>query len=219
MLSLILKQKSSLLLGFLFIINFTPLHAQQEIIINKDNTRPETNRQLNPAHISSFITTKHNGYNEIQWSAMERDVSHKFFVEYSFDGIDFMSAGQVISNTGTYNHKHYITDTRPLLYRIRIDAPGAKPDYSNAIFLDGVGIPPVQVYTNVVKGDIVNARAQFPVERVTIVSGDGQQVFAKDVNGSRDFIPIAIPALKEGLYFITFYGNNWKSTSQFFYQS
>lgn len=214
---LILQKKSGLFLitGFLLLINFTSLHAQQDIIINKDNTRPETKRQLNSAYVSSLVTIKHNGYNEIQWSALERDASNKFFIEYSFDGINFLSAGQVISNTGIYNQKHYTTDTRPLLYRIRIESPAAKPRYSATSLLDGIGIPPVQLNTNIVKGNIVNARAQFPVERVTIVSGEGMQLFAKDINGSADFIPIAIPSLHRGIYFITFYGNNWKTTSRF----
>lgn len=215
----ILKEASFLFLaGFLF-IHSTPLYAQQYIIINKDNTRPETGRQVISTFVTSLETTRHNGYNEIQWLALEKDASHTFFIEYSFDGTNFLSAGQVLSNTGIYTHKHYIRDTRPLLYRVRIDAPTGKSTYSNPIFIDGIGIAPVQIYTTTIQGNIVNANAQFPIEKVTIVSVNGMQVFTKDINGSGDFIPIAIPSLGRGFYFITFYGNGWKSTSRFFYQS
>ena len=207
-----------LLAGFLFILS-SPSYAQQHIIVNKDNTRPETGMKTISAFVTSLETTRHNGYNEIQWSALERNASHTFFVEYSFDGVNFLSAGQVLSNTGIYTYKHYIRDTRPLLYRIRMEAPTGQLNYSKTIFIDGIGIAPVQIYTTTIQGNIVNANAQFPVEKLTIISADGVQVFAKDINGSRDFIPIAIPSLNRGIYFITFYGNGWKSTSRFFYQS
>ena len=221
MCNLILAKKSGLFLmtGFLFIISFTSLYAQQDIIINKDNTRPETMRQLNSTYVSSLMIARHNGYNEIRWSTPGETTAPKLFIEYSFDGINFLSAGQVLSTDGNYNYKHYIMDTRPLLYRIRIGTIGENLSYSKPVLLDGIDIPPVQIYTTIVKGNTVNARAQFPVEKVTIVSGDGLQVFTKDINGSRDFIPIVIPSLNRGLYFITFYGNDWKSTSRFFYHS
>lgn len=218
-LPLIKKAGFFLFTGLLFFMFSTRLDAQQHIIINKDNTRPETGMKTISAFVTSLETTRHNGYNEIQWFALERDASHKFFIEYSFDGANFLSAGQVLSNTGAYTHKHYIRDTRPLLYRVRIEAPAGKSTYSNPIFIDGIGIAPVQIYTTVIQGNMVNANAQFPVEKVTIVSVNGMQVFTKDINGSKDFIPIAIPSLGRGFYFITFYGNGWKSTSQFFYQS
>jgi hypothetical protein len=81
--------------------------------------------------------------------------------------------------------------------------------------LDGVEVSPVKIYPTIVTGSELNATSGFPVERVAIVSNDGQQVFAKDLNGVRDFIPLALPTLNKGLYFITFYGNGWKTTSRF----
>ena len=72
----------------------------------------------------------------------------------------------------------------------------------------------MQIHKNIISGNIVNATAQFPVERVTITSAEGFQQFAKDINGLKDFIPIAIPSLNRGVYFITFYGNGWKTTER-----
>lgn len=213
-------QKSRLFLvaGFLY-VGLSSLNAQQHVIINKDNTRPETMRQVNAAHVNALTTTKHNGYNELQWSVLEKDAGNQFFIEYSFDGINFQSAGPALSNNGSYNHRHYTMDTRPVIYRVRIETAGLKPNYSNAVLLDGSEISPVDLYSTTIKGNTVNARAQFPVERVTIISRDGLHVFTKDVGGVTDFISLAIPTMKEGLYFITFYGKNWKTTKQVFYQS
>jgi len=204
-----------LITGFLFIIFSRPLNAQQHIIVNKDNTRPETSRQFNLYNLASFTAIQQNGYNEIQWQAPPNDAGNKFIIEYSFDGINFLAGEQVLSNNGIYKYQHYIRDTRPLLYRVRIDGIAGSLSHSGAILPRGINISPVQIQQNIVSGNTVNVTAQFPVERVTVVSGEGIQLFAKDVNGLKDFIPIAIPSLSRGIYFMTFYGNGWKSTSRF----
>lgn len=190
--------------------------AQQHIIANKDNTRPETNRQFNsPARMSALVATKYNGYNEIQWSAIGEQSNRKFIVEYSYDGINFQSAGQVLSANGLYNMKHHTLDTRSVLYRIRIEEFAGRLYYSDGVLLGGDEMAPVKIYPTTVTGSVLNANAGFPVERVIIVSLEGMQMFAKDLNGVRDFIPITIPSLNRGTYLITFYGNGWKSTSKF----
>ena len=191
-------------------------YAQQWVIADKNNTRPEVNRQLSyPAMVSAVGIKKFNGYNEINWTALSEQGTRKFIVEYSFDGIDFLSAGEVLSSNGLYNLKHYTSDTRPLLYRIRIEELSGKFSYSSIILLDGIDIPVVKVYPTVVTGNELRADAAFPVERIAIVSTEGRQLFVKDLNGARDFIPLTIPSLNKGIYFITFYGNGWKSTSKF----
>jgi hypothetical protein len=209
-------RKWSLLIATLFFvaINAKSLSAQQNIINNKDNTRPETNRQYNSFNITDFKVIQQNGYNEVQWMAPANDDGHRFIVEYSYDGVNFISGQRVLSNSGMYNFKHYIKDTRPLLYRVRTETVTGSLTYSGAILPQGIPVEPVQIQKNVVSGNVVNVNAQFPVERVTITSSEGFQQFAKDINGQRDFIPIAIPSLNRGVYFITFYGNGWKSTSR-----
>jgi len=205
-------------IAVLFIINFCSFlsYGQQYIIANKDNTRPEVTRNSSsPVAITSFTAAAFNGYNEIQWSALSEQNSRKFIVEYSSDGINFQSAGHVISANGIYNLKHYTFDTRPLLYRIRIEELNSKFYYSDNIMLGGIDIEPVKIYPTIVTGSIINANAGFPIERITVTSTDGRQMFAKDMNGVKDFIPVAIPSLNKGMYLMTFYGNNWKSTTKF----
>jgi hypothetical protein len=192
-------------------------YAQQNIIANKDNTRPETKRQFDPppARVFTFAATRFNGYNEIQWNAAREQDTRRFIVEYSYDSYNFQTAGQVIAVNGVYDLKHYTSDNRPALYRIRIEDLNGKYYYSDNIFLNGRDILPVTIYPTVVTGNIVNANAFFPVERITIVSVDGQELFAKDMNGKDEFMKINIPSLSKGWYMITFYGNGWKSTSKF----
>jgi len=211
------KATFPLLAGFFIsTLYIQPSFAQQYIIANKDNTRPETSRQnSSPAIITSFKAEKFNGYNEISWTALSEQGTRKFIVEYSADAVNFQSAGQVLSTDGKYIFKHYTQDTRPLIYRVKIEELTGKFSYSPEIVLDGKEIPPVSIYPTIVTGSVINANAELPVQRLTITSVDGQQQFAKDLNGVSNFIPIVIPALGKGIYFITFYGNGWKSSSRF----
>ncbi|MDP9230311.1 MAG: T9SS type A sorting domain-containing protein [Bacteroidota bacterium] len=195
------------------------LYGQLNITAKKDYTRPEVTRQFSPpARIFSFTASKFNGYNEIQWSAISEQNTRKFIAEYSFDGINFQSAGQVFYANGVYNLKHYTFDTRPLLYRVRIEELSGRFYYSDNILLDGIDVQPVKIYPTIVTGSVVNVNAGLPVERITITSADGRQLFAKDLNGIEDFIPVIIPSLNKGMYWMTFYGYSWKSTTEFIVQ-
>lgn len=189
--------------------------AQQHIINQKDNTRPGISRQYNNFNLASFNVIQYNGYNEVQWQVPENAGVNRYTVEYSFDGIRFLPGEQVLANNGLYNYRHYIQDTRPLLYRIRSEDINGTLSYSGAILPKGVSLTPVQIHQNVVKGNVINITSQFPLERMIIVSNTGLQLFAKDINGQRDFIPIAIPSLDRGVYFVTFIGDGWKTTSRF----
>jgi hypothetical protein len=203
------------LFSALVIIN--PALSQQNIIANKDNTRPEITRQYNssPARISAFAAIKLNGYNDIQWNAVSEQNTRKFIVEYSYDGINFQSAGEVLAGNGLYELKHYTQDTRPLLYRVRIEELNGRFHYSDLALLDGIALLPVEIYPTVVTGNVMNVNAVFPVERINVISAEGQQMFAKDLNGEKDFFRVNIPSLNKGMYLITFYGNGWKTTSKF----
>lgn len=201
--------------GFILAIHTDHLHGQQHIINKKDVTRPETSRQFNSFNLTSFTAVQQNGYNEIQWPASAKEADKKVVIEYSFDGISFLSGPEVLSTDGMFTYKHQLQDTKPILYRLRTEDVTGTISYSGAFLPKGMKISPVQIQNNIIKGNVINATAQFPVERVTVVSGDGIQLFTKDINGLRDFIPVAIPSLKQGIYFITFYGNGWNSTSRF----
>ncbi len=193
-----------------------PACAQQNIIANKDNTRPGVTAQATtPARITSFNATHFNGYNEIQWTAVSEQDTRRFIIEYSANGIDFQTASEMLPFDGSYSLKHQTYKIEPLLYRIRIEKTDGKFYNSVMILLDGADVQPVYIYPTIVKGSTINARAGFPVERTSIVSLDGRQLFAQDIGGQSGYLNIPIPSLQEGIYWMTFYGNGWKTTSKF----
>jgi hypothetical protein len=195
--------------------------GQQHIIANKDNTRPEISIQTaKPSFITGFAALRGSGYNEIVWTAMREDETRRYIVEYSLNGIDFQTAGEVLTHIGSYSYKHHMLDEdmfrdKPVLYRIKMEQMNNQSFYSGAVFLDGEANSPVRIFPTLVQNNTVNVNTAWAVEKIVVVSGSGQQVYAKDVNGQMDYIPVVLPNLNRGTYFMTFYGNGWKSTSKF----
>jgi hypothetical protein len=205
--------------GLLILISclcFSYASGQQYVIANKDNTHPEiTDQTVSPAFISSFSVLKGNGYNEISWLARREDDTRKYIVEYSLNGTDYEAAGEMLAGNGSYTFKHVILDPRPMIYRVKMEQANNKSFYAGGIISDGVSISPVQMYPTIIHGNTININAFLPVEKIIISSGTGARVYAKDINGQRDLIPIVIPSFGKGIYWITFYGKGWKTTEKF----
>jgi hypothetical protein len=194
--------------------------AQQNIISQKDNTRPEATAYTHqPSFVTNFTATKWNGYNEVRWSAAYQGDTRRYIIEYSVDGVNFQSAGEMLADKPDYVLQHRILDDRPMLYRIRSEQLNEKSFYSSSIVLEGVPVSPVIIYPTVITSNTVNVNASWPVERIIVTSSNGAQVMAKDINGQRDFMAISVPAaLSRGMYYMTFQGKGWKTTEKFVVQ-
>ncbi len=205
--------------GIITTVVFNPAMGQQNIIMNKDNTRPEVTRQFNEqamdqARVSNLQIVKNNGYNELNWTALMDKDSRGFIAEYSIDGTSYLTAGTAVYADGAYIVKHYTNERRPVMYRIRSERLDGTYNYSPVTIFDGVDQPPVRLQSTVVRGNVVNVIADRPVQRINVFSRDGIQVYARDVNGQQDYISTVLPTLNKGMYFINFYGDGWKNTQK-----
>lgn len=210
--------KSGILAIAVFILASISAHSQQDLIADKNNTRPEVTRQLNTVSIPFFTATHWNGYNEIEWSARGDQDTRQFIVEYSTDGIYFQSVGQMMANStlaGRYNYKHPTFDLRPMLYRIRIEALDGKYSYSQTIILGGEQGSPVKIYPTIITGNTVNVIAGFPLERVRVISESGRQVYTQEMAGKFESINVVLPQLAKGVYWMSFTGRGWQATEKF----
>lgn len=190
--------------------------GQQNIIDKKDDTRPEiAAQQYNSAKIYKLSAVQMHGYNEILWSAVAEDDTRRFIVEYSADGINYRSAGELVPFSGDYFLKHYTLDARTFLYRIRMEKKDGRFFTSVNFLLGGVDIVPVKIFPTIVEGNTLNLRMAFPVHRMNVIGFDGKQVLAKDLGGIAGTTQVAIPVLSKGQYLVTFYGNGWRSTEKF----
>jgi len=206
----------SVMAGLILALYSGHLNGQQHIVNRKDVTRGETSRQYNSFNLPSLTGLEQNIFNEAQRPPSIDQAEKKIMIEYSFDGVNFLPGPQILSSEAIMTYRHALQDTKPILYRLRTEEGTGAVNYSGAFLPKGFTISPVQIQNNIVRGHLLNVTAQFPVEKVLVVSGDGVQLFSRDINGLRDFIPLAIPpSLKRGIYFITFYGNGWNRTSRF----
>ena len=210
----LVKATFPIIAGFSTFIN--PAFSQQNIIAGKDDTHPElAAQQYSSAKIYKLSAVQMPGYNEIQWSAVAEEDTRRFIVEYTVDGINYQSAGELTPFAGNYSLKHYTLDTRTFLYRVRMEKKDGRFFNSMNFLLGGVDIAPVKIYPTIVEGNTLNLRMAFPVHRMSIISPDGKQVMAKDLGGIVGTTQIAIPVLSKGQYLVTFYGNGWQSTEKF----
>ena len=205
---------TALIAGFSTLMNVA--RGQQHIIDKKDDTHPEISAQQSlPAKIYQFSATKLNGYNEIKWQAAAEDDTKKFIVEYSSDGINYQSAGEVTPISGIYTLKHQTLDARTFLYRIKMEKKDGRFFNTGSFLLGGIDARPVMLYPTIIENYSVNLQMYLPVHRVNITSFDGKQVMQKDLGGATGFNQLTVPALSKGTYLITFYGNGWQSTEKF----
>jgi len=208
--------KAALMLVFACVLQGFSIYSQQNIIVNKDNTRPETTRQLTMASkVRSLTVNRFNGYNEVQWGAIGEQDTRRYIAEYTTDGRDYQSAGELAPINGFYGLKHYTFETGPMIYRIRIEKKDGSFYYSEATLLDGIAKTFTSIYPTTVRGNVINVIAGVPAERATIVGMEGQNIFSKELGGLTGSFTMAIPGLKKGIYWITFYGRGWNNTIPF----
>ena len=206
----------AVLLMVLFFTTCTPALAQQHVIANKNVTRPEIQQNLaRPALINILYAENRNGYNEIHWNSRQDQDVKAFIIEFSTDGLNFESAGQVPIHSGLeYTYQHYIQDTRPMLYRINMQLTNMRNVHTDAFLLEGIPVSPVRFYPTIISGNSVNIESQFPLERVSIVSTNGSQVYSKELNGQSGYIPVVTPTLSRGMYIIHFIGRGWQTSEK-----
>ena len=208
--------KAALMLVFACVLQGFSIYSQQNIIVNKDNTRPETTRQLTmAAKVRSLTVNRFNGYNEVQWGAIGEQDTRRYIAEYTTDGRDYQSVGELAPINGFYGLKHYTFETGPMIYRIRIEKKDGSFYYSEATLLDGIAKTFTSIYPTTVRGNVINVIAGVPAERATIVGMEGQNIFSKELGGLTGSFTMAIPGLKKGIYWITFYGRGWNNTIPF----
>lgn len=200
------------------LVMITAADAQQNVISQKDNTRPGQAIPVVSGEMASLTVIRKGDANEISWTAMNEDNVRQYVVEYSYNGIDYQAAGNPVAVGAPYLVKHTLRDALAMLYRLKIEKLDGQFIYTRSVSSDGVVKAPVRIYPTIISGDMVNVFAAEPVQRLVITSGSGEQAFVKDINGQRDYIPVAIPSLAKGMYWVTFYGKGWKYTDKILMQ-
>jgi hypothetical protein len=209
-----------LFLPFILLFTAVPAFTQQNIIAGVDNTHPEFDRlRAEKPIVTQFIVTVGNNCNEIRWAAVQEKEVRKYIVEFTTDGVNYQTAGEMAASNKPYLLKHYFNYEHPILYRIRTEQLNGLLFTSESIPANAYGDTRlVEIYPTIVTGNTLNMNAGAPVEKVNIISGNGVQVYEKSLGGQRDKITFVVPSLQSGMYFVVISGNYWKTTEKIIVQ-
>ena len=159
-----------------------------------------------PVTLVDLKATAFNGYNEISWrTANEQNVSF-FEIEFGDDGTNYTVAGRInainIPPANNYSFRHNISLFSRLYYRIKITDKNGRISYSDTVQVTKPVNRPVLLYPVPLTGNQLNLYAQEPVEWVMICAADGKQVFRKNTANVSGFIPLELPHLQTGVYWV-----------------
>lgn len=155
--------------------------------ISYNNTMPVT--------FGSFSGTKFSGRNELKWNTVSETNNKGFYIERSFDGIDFKSIGFISSkaNNGNatsslnYEFNDFTPSTGTNYYRLKQTDKDGKFTYSSVVTLKGnklVGATISAIYPNPVKDNLTITIGSATAEKASLVITDlsGKIVRQKNIS-------------------------------------
>jgi len=166
-----------------------------------------------PVSFTRLTATGYQGYNQLNWLTATESNTAVYYIEYSTDGRNFNRIGQVtatnLSSGSDYLFRHDVQSTANVFYRIAIQDFDGALHYSDIVRLVGNGIGGVEVYPNVVLNGTFNIVLYEPVNNITLVNGRGTIVYTRNMRGMTGNIPINLPQLTKGVYFLRVNGKEF----------
>lgn len=162
--------------------------------------------EVTPLHLTQFSGTEKQGYNELKWRTATEQNIDGFIIEYSTNGTDYRSAGEVKATNNAsgsdYLFKHIVTDFSKLFYRLLINESDGKKYYSAVIILGNNSAGSIKVYPTVITNRILQVNSDLNIEKINIYTADGKQVFVKNVNNVNGYFSVPLPYLQKGIYIV-----------------
>jgi len=171
-----------------------------------------------PLTLINFSGKDYSGYNELRWTTGFEENIEKYIVEYSINGTDYQTAGELPSKYGsaggTYTFKHNINNQQVIRYRLRITELDHKQSYSPIISIGVVSKKRIQVYPTVVSTGSINIISTVPVMRLSVFTLDGKEIYARYMAGSTGYTSVPLSGLKKGMYLMKLTGDGINQTDK-----
>jgi glucose/arabinose dehydrogenase len=157
-----------------------------------------------PVTLLEFSAKAFKGYNELRWKTTNEQNLAGYDIEYSFNGIDFKTAGSKLAINGTgennYSFQHMIADFTRLFYRLKIKDIDGRIKYSDILRVDKQPDVFIKIYPVPVTQDACSIMTDQPIEQVVMYSMDGREVFRRKLNSVSGTVNIPLPHLQDGVY-------------------
>ncbi len=172
-----------------------------------------------PIQLVSFSGKGFTGYNELKWKTGTEQNINRFVIEYSINGRDYQSAGEVTPFNDPagheYNFRHYINSPGKIYYRIRTMENSGTDLYSAVIMIGGADKSLVKVYPTVVTDGRLQIVAGKAVNHYSIYDSNGGLITAKDMSDVDGYFQVSLPVIVSGVYWIRLDGADWTETHRF----
>ena len=177
---------------------------------------------VTPLNLISFSGVSMNGFNELKWITASEENMDKYIVEYSTDGINYLTAGEVLSGNivsrNIYTFRHIQSNTTTIYYRLQMSELNGTHKYSPVIRIGADAKTELRIYPTSVTNNLVNIISGQPVERIIVTSINGVQLLSKEMNGATGYFNLALPALQKGIYIIRVSGKDFHRTEKIIVQ-
>ncbi|MCP9751384.1 PQQ-dependent sugar dehydrogenase [Ferruginibacter sp. HRS2-29] len=175
-----------------------------------------------PVSITNLSGTHAAAYNTLTWSAGSEVNTAKYMVEYSVNGNDFTTAGEVTamgnSGSGDYTFRHDIVMNNTGYYRLKIIDNSGAFKYSSVLRLTAQNDDAIRVTPTYITNRSVNVSWNLPVTKVQLLSSDGKIVFEKGLQSASGTMVLSLPQLPSGIYILQVIGNEKVKRERVFIQ-
>lgn len=156
------------------------------------------------ATLLEFTAKAFQGYNQLRWKTTNEQNLAGYEIEYSFNGVDFETAGSKPAANGNtennYSFQHVIAGFTRLFYRLKIKDIDGRIKYSDILVVERNTGSDITIYPMPLTKDAITIISDKPVQQIILYSMDGRSVFNKKLNNLAGTINIPFPHLQDGVY-------------------
>jgi glucose/arabinose dehydrogenase len=171
-----------------------------------------------PVTLINFSAKQFPGYNEIRWSTSFEQNADKYIIEFSSDGRNYTSAGNVQAQNSSLGHsyafRHTTADTRKTFYRLQMRDMDGSSRYSSIIAVGGNDKGSVTIYPTVLQNNTLQLTGNISLNSLSIFNSAGKEVHKNNLDGMQGYFSIQLPGLAKGIYLVNVVGKNFYQTKR-----
>lgn len=168
------------------------------------------NAAILPVTLQAFTARQRVDGNELQWRVAAAEPIAKYVVEYSTDGTQFITVGEVAAAGPSHTFVHAGRLNSAAFYRLQIFEKNGSRSYSSIVKINSRG-GKSHIYPTLVRNSQFTVATDIPLQKVQLLNSTGNLVFEKNMNGVTGQILVQLPSLQAGIYFVRLIGQTVES--------
>lgn len=171
-----------------------------------------TSIALVPVKLKNFSGNWQDGDAVLIWQTDLEENVNRFDIQYSSNGANFATVGNIKSTNGTtgntYSYIHTPAITGNHFYRLAMVDNDGTVEYSRTINLSNTDITGTKVFPTVVENGFINIETDEPLLSLQVVSMIGKVEMKQSYNGQNGRFRLQVDQLPAGNYVLHLFGQN-----------